>query len=194
MARASKSALNCVTVRVLLPPHERRKRSPLTTWSDGMNRLICRVFAGERKASLSHVIFAVALFAGTSNTAAQVHSVTLNPPSPTTLTNVSIVVTADAPCSDPTLSRVGNTFSIFIPYNCSVVQPIVGSHAFQLGYLQPGEYSYEVREGDGLVVASGSFVVADAGAPFIPTLTPLWLTVAALALAAVGAMSVRLLS
>lgn len=159
-----------------------------------MNWLFCRVFARERKPSSWHIIFAVALFAGTTNAAAQVHGVTLNPPSPTTLTRVSIVVTADAPCSDPTLSRVGNTFSIFVPYHCSVVEPIVSSHAFQLGYLQPGEYSYEVREGDGLVVASGSFVVADAGAPFIPTLTPLWLTVAALALAAVGAMSIRLVS
>jgi len=159
-----------------------------------MNWLICRAFSRAHTASLRHIIFALALFAGTGNAAAQVHSVTLDPPSPTTLTNVSIVVTADAPCTDPTLSRVGNKFIIFVPYSCSVVEPIESSHAFRLGYLQPGEYSYEVREGDGLVVASGSFVVADAGAPFVPTLTPLWLTVAALALAAVGAMSVRLLS
>lgn len=159
-----------------------------------MNKLSYRGFGRRRKASLCHIIFAVVLFAVATKTAAQVHSVTLNPPAPTTLTNVSIVVTADAPCSDPTLVRVGNTFSIFIPYNCSVVEPIVWSNAFQLGYLQPGQYSYEVREGDGVVVASESFIVADAGAPFIPTLTPLWLTVAALALAAVGATSVRMLS
>lgn len=158
-----------------------------------MNWLICRGFARERKVTC-HIIFAVALFAGTTKTAAQVHSVTLNPSSPSTLTNASIVVTAVAPCSDPSFVRIENTFRIFIPYHCSVITPIGWSHAFQLGYLQPGAYSYEVREGDGLVVASGSFVVADAGAPFIPTLTPLWLTVAALALAAVGAMSIRLVS
>lgn len=159
-----------------------------------MSRLICPIVARAPIASWHHIIFAVALFAGTSNTAAQVHSATLNPPSPTTLTNVSIVVTALPPCDDPSLVRSGNTFRIFIPYHCSVITPIAWSHTFQLGYLPPGEYSYEVRAGDGLVVASGSFVVADAGAPFIPTLTPLSLTVAALALAAVGAMSVRLLS
>jgi hypothetical protein len=159
-----------------------------------MNSLIRRVFARHCKPSLCHVILAVAFFTAATNADAQVQSVTLNPPSPTTMTSVSILVSAYFPCTDPSLVRAGNTFSVVIPYNCEPVEPLAWNKAFQLGYLQPGEYFYEVHNGDGFVVAAESFVVADAGAPFIPTLSPLSLAVTALALAAAGALSLRLLS
>jgi hypothetical protein len=117
--------------------------------------------------------------------AAQVIAVNVTPASATTLDRVVISVTATAPCTPVTFQRTGNVIRIDVPSTCVVVlPPIVDAH-LQIGFLPAGAYTYNIFV-DGSLDRSGSFVVAEAGSPFVPALSPQALAALALALAMAG--------
>ena len=130
------------------------------------------------------------ILACTTPLAAQVVAVTVQPPAPTTQSRVLIVVDAFYPCEPVTMTRTGNAIRIDVPLQCVVVLPMTVRTNFDSGFLPAGTYTYEVYAGSSLD-RSGTFVVAEAGAPFIPSLSFVAQCLLAAALGILGVIYLR---
>lgn len=113
----------------------------------------------------------------------QVRTATVIPAAPTTLTPVAIVVEAFDPCEPATFSRTGNTFRIDIPQSCVIVLPLTETLTFPAGLLPAGTYTYDIYVSN-VFDRRDTFVVAEAGSPSVPALSPATLGLLAAAIAA----------
>lgn len=133
----------------------------------------------------------VLVFLCATTAVAQVRNVRLEPANPTTLTPVSIVITALQRCESlpPLLvDRSGYVIRIDIPPTCAPITPLEEVIVVPFGHLPAGIYEYSIHINNNLAY-SDNFVVADAGSPFnIPTLSPAFLALLALFIASIGVL------
>ncbi len=147
-----------------------------------------------RRQLLNRAFLVAVLLVSAISASAQINFVEVQPASPTTLTPVSIVVRTATPCSQfPTISRTGSYIRIDVEPPCSAITPPELTATLFVGYLPAGIYTYEVYV-DGIVQWSGDFLVAEAGAPFVPTLSFLGLCLTAAVLAVLGFIYIRRLT
>ena len=115
-------------------------------------------------------------------------TVELLPPAPTSADFIRLRVISPGIGTDYDLDQHGRHFIIRTVDPCPLIATCVGvgSPVVDLGMLSPGTYTYDVQV-DGVSALTGSFVVANAGIPDAPTLSPAALL--ALCLILVGAGS-----
>ena len=111
-------------------------------------------------------------------------NIELDPPNPTSADHIILRIPGEfSPDSDVTL--IGNHFRIDVT-RCDIQCVPVGVDV-TLGTLPAGTYTYEIfADGFGVPAASGGFVVAQAGIPDAPTLSPAALGALCLILVGVG--------
>ncbi len=130
------------------------------------------------------------MLAWTASLSAQVIAVTIEPASPTTQSRVLIHVDSLHPCANVTMTRTGNVIRIDVPSSCILIPPITVRTTLDAGFLPAGTYTYEVYLDDSFD-RSGTFVVADAGAPFVPSLSFAGQCLMAAALGILGVIYLR---